>query len=636
MVYSSEYSDASKRPKLTVSYTIDPLVSYSYDALGRPTTVSYANGVTETNTYNAARGWLTKREYKQGATNLFYVENSIIDNAGNIKQQKYQHGTASVVTLDYLYDDLHRITEFKKNSAVLKQYDYDPNGNRKTIGSYGTFTYGNSNNRLTSYDDGTTTTFTFDRAGRVKQIDSDVLTYDAFDNMTQHGSNTYTYDAYGQRLRKTENGVAKYYVTSGPSVLGEYDGSGSLQAEYIYGLRGMVAQLDPSKGYLWLYTDHLGSTRQVGNSTMQRDYYPYGEVEVAAGNDDVPYQFTGKELDTGVGLHYFGARYYDAKIGRWLVPDPAGQYFSPYLYGGNNPLIGVDEDGRFFLVPILIGAAYGALTSSVIYSVTAGRAWTWKGFFSAAAFGAAAGAISGGIGSIGGPLSTNMAYNIVGEAASNAATAQLFGQDLTWGGFIGSLAGGAVGGSLPGFQGVKGNAFKKVGAELLDSAARGAITGGVNTLVRRTIDGPQGQNDNLLRGILRGAVGGTISAGVRIAAYGYAIPVSDLKPGIQRAIADLNSRHGVNGYNPVFRSGGLYSLLDPNNNITLGRNLLVHGNTNHVHEYVHYIQQLYHGFGSFYAGAIYEQWYLSSYLGINVYRYPGFLEGQAKIIAEKY
>lgn len=33
---------------------------------------------------------------------------------------------------------------------------------------------------------------------------------------------------------------------------------------------------------------------------------------------------------------------------RWLVPDPAGQYHSPYLGMGNNPVSGVDPDGAFF------------------------------------------------------------------------------------------------------------------------------------------------------------------------------------------------------------------------------------------------------------------------------------------------
>jgi hypothetical protein len=36
---------------------------------------------------------------------------------------------------------------------------------------------------------------------------------------------------------------------------------------------------------------------------------------------------------------------YDPVIGRWIVPDPMRQYFSPYLAMGNNPVFGVDPDG---------------------------------------------------------------------------------------------------------------------------------------------------------------------------------------------------------------------------------------------------------------------------------------------------
>jgi len=75
---------------------------------------------------------------------------------------------------------------------------------------------------------------------------------------------------------------------------------------------------------------------------FRRDYLPYGEALTEAGADeDMPYQFTGKELDNNAaGLYYFGARYYMPGIGRWLVPDAlAGKYpaWSPYNYVFDNP-----------------------------------------------------------------------------------------------------------------------------------------------------------------------------------------------------------------------------------------------------------------------------------------------------------
>ena len=34
------------------------------------------------------------------------------------------------------------------------------------------------------------------------------------------------------------------------------------------------------------------------------------------------YKFTGKERDTETNYDFFGARYHDSDLGRWLTPDP--------------------------------------------------------------------------------------------------------------------------------------------------------------------------------------------------------------------------------------------------------------------------------------------------------------------------
>jgi RHS repeat-associated protein len=56
-------------------------------------------------------------------------------------------------------------------------------------------------------------------------------------------------------------------------------------------------------------------------------------------------QFSEKDLTTG--QQEFELRNYDPRIGRWLSPDPYGQFASPYLAMGNNPASNVDPDGGF-------------------------------------------------------------------------------------------------------------------------------------------------------------------------------------------------------------------------------------------------------------------------------------------------
>ncbi len=62
------------------------------------------------------------------------------------------------------------------------------------------------------------------------------------------------------------------------------------------------------------------------------------------------YTFTGKEQDALTGLHYFGARYYDAKISLWYGVDPMAEEIpnqSAYNYVYNNPIRFLDQHGLY-------------------------------------------------------------------------------------------------------------------------------------------------------------------------------------------------------------------------------------------------------------------------------------------------
>jgi RHS repeat-associated protein len=59
------------------------------------------------------------------------------------------------------------------------------------------------------------------------------------------------------------------------------------------------------------------------------------------------YAFQGQEKDPETGKEAFQLRLWDGRIGRWLTTDPYGQYASPYLGMGNNPINSIDPDGGF-------------------------------------------------------------------------------------------------------------------------------------------------------------------------------------------------------------------------------------------------------------------------------------------------
>ena len=113
--------------------------------------------------------------------------------------------------------------------------------------------------------------------------------------------------------------------------------------------------------YHYYLQDHQGNNRVVvsqdGVVEEVNHYYPFGGI-FASTSSVQPYKYNGKELDRKGGLDWYdyGARMYDAALGRWHVVDPmADKYYgiSPYNYCLNNPFKFIGPNGMWPGDPLL-------------------------------------------------------------------------------------------------------------------------------------------------------------------------------------------------------------------------------------------------------------------------------------------
>ena len=143
-------------------------------------------------------------------------------------------------------------------------------------------------------------------------------------------------------------------------ILAELDGWSNVVATFVYGEGINVPELMVNGGRTYrLVKDHLGSVRLVvdtGDGTIVQEmrYDAWGNVTYDSNPGFQPFGFAGGLYDPQTRLVRFGARDYDASIGRWMGKDPAGftdlrteGIGSLFVYGANSPLWWKDPTGQF-------------------------------------------------------------------------------------------------------------------------------------------------------------------------------------------------------------------------------------------------------------------------------------------------
>jgi RHS repeat-associated protein len=383
------------------------LVDYSYNENSQISQQHLNDGGIKNNYYYNNRKWISE---KSGGS--FDFINDYFKN-GNVKGQEFSgtyndnFSNTTDLSFDYTYDKSNRLLNIIGLSG--KSYDlentYDKDGNLVTLKRYGsagtlddnfTYTYYSGTNRLQKVY-GSTSQYTYDANGNMKTDEVNRnrdIKYDYRNLITQIRNKKiviedslvyltyYFYDEAGNRIRKKVYqyiGIQQPDSVASPDTeaIGDAPGIWELINDIIYsrGVDGnelaifMNGNLEQStiwglgnEGYItssdfpnFYAKDHLGSIRAVSdenNSVISsQDYDAWGyllQSRIYESNQSI-YKFTGKERDKENNYDYFGARYYDARVGNWTSLDPLMEKhidYSPYNYVLRNPFKLVDPDGR--------------------------------------------------------------------------------------------------------------------------------------------------------------------------------------------------------------------------------------------------------------------------------------------------
>ena len=415
--YSYDHADRVSKVEHTLGGTKITLADYTYDSFGRLSTKSLHGSAANKLTYAYnLRSWLTGITSTRFTQNLYY--NTGVGTArynGSISSMTWKSGNESTVRgYKFTYDGLDRMLNatYGETAGISTNANrfsenvtgYDKNGNIKGLQRYG---------QLSSAAYGMIDNLTLTLNGNQLNRVDDAVTASAYNGGFEfkNGANAadeYSYDANGNLTKDLNKGISgiTYNFLNLPNVVTFSDGS---TITYTYGAdgtklrtvhkigstttttdycgnviyeNGVQKLLLTEEGYITLsdskyhyyLKDHQGNNRvvisQSGTVEETSHYYPFGGTFASAGNVQ-PYKYNGKELDTKKGLNWYdyGARHYDAVLGRFITVDALyDKHFkvSPYVYCGNEPVGRIDPDGNDWRVQ----THYNRETDKIEYKIT--------------------------------------------------------------------------------------------------------------------------------------------------------------------------------------------------------------------------------------------------------------------------
>jgi RHS repeat-associated protein len=388
-----------------------------YTPSGQPKRATYRNGVADTWSYEPVTLRLTSAVTRQktGAAILSYdYQYDANNNPTTITRvDGPQPLGINPITKTYGYDSLDRL-ELARYEGIEAEplrygYSYSPAGNILVKDDAFYHYEGEDPQAVTermSLLKGGAESYGYDRDGNMTSASTPEQSWSyAWDGEGRLASAvpaegaeaTFRYGPQGERLLKRSKseggGYADLYLGAlelrgsdaldGGQVAGYYNvslGAVNVQLALRLDINARLVR-DPAADRTY-HKDHLGSTALVtasdGSITSETgdagrlEYAPYGEELLTdAGARRIHIRYTGKETDDETDLTYYGARYANAKLGRWISRDPAAielpeaslktsQFANLYSFAENNPARHVDPDGKAVPVVLAACAASGA------------------------------------------------------------------------------------------------------------------------------------------------------------------------------------------------------------------------------------------------------------------------------------
>ncbi|MBL7157320.1 MAG: hypothetical protein ISS92_04045 [Candidatus Omnitrophica bacterium] len=281
---------------------------------------------------------------------------------------------------------------------------------------------------------------------------------------------TYTYDGDGGRVLRQTNDEATLYIGSSFEATGTPGQPADKVTKHIFmgSTRVCSVETEDEIDHIYYYhQDHIGSSNVITDETGAviniLEYTPYGLISRNTGNYSTDKRFTGKIYDKSSALYYYGARYYDPELGRFISADPTiqrpydPQDFNRYSYCRNNPVRYIDPTGLSWWSAFwnFVAGFFGAVVTVIVTAVTGGNI-----ALGMAAGGAVAGAILGGVsGGWGGALKGAAIGFGIGLAVGTGVG--VFGPAF---GTAVALGGAAYAGTTGGLEGLGDFAAGAVGA----------------------------------------------------------------------------------------------------------------------------------------------------------------------------